>query len=89
MLLGLSILIRPPAGWEVNDWHQKTLIFFRGKRGKVKTILGEKQILDKEKTEVLIYIIAGGDEIRGSGIGSALGTWLTPVVPRPQAWPAA
>jgi hypothetical protein len=54
MLLGLSILIRPPAGWEVNDWHQKTLIFFRGKRGKVKTILGEKQILDKEKTEVLI-----------------------------------
>jgi hypothetical protein len=89
MPLGLSLIIQPPAGAGVHDWHQQTIIFFMGKRWKVKTLLDEKQILDKEKTEVLICIIAGEDEIRGSGIGSALGTWRTPVVPRPQARPTA
>jgi hypothetical protein len=69
-------------------------LFSKDKRMKVKSIFGEKQtgkkqILDKGETGVLIYTVAGEDEIRGSGIGSALGTWRAPVVPRPWARPTA
>jgi hypothetical protein len=44
MSSGLSIFIKLPVGPEVNDWLRQTIIFFRGKRGKVKTILGENKL---------------------------------------------
>jgi hypothetical protein len=46
---GLSIFIKLPVGPEVNDWLRQTIIFFRGKRRKVKTILGENKLLTNRK----------------------------------------